>query len=126
MPLDDIRAPEAYYVLAALARSERELPVGTADRAMDREGFIALVHEPRTLPDGTREWEGRVEFGYIQSTLLADLQIAPRGEPSGSHGTFLMDPQGRVRAEMFIGRSGGQPVILRGERISTTTIDWGK
>lgn len=122
-PLVEIRSPDSYYVLVATALSERDLPRGASDRAMDREGYIGLVHEPRTRPDGSREWDGQVDFRFIETTLFGDRRAARHRDASASDGVFVMDTEGRIRAEMTIRHIGDQPIILRGERISTTTLD---
>jgi hypothetical protein len=121
-PGADIRPPNAYAIMVATGRSQEELAAGDDDRTLERTGFFMMTHEPRIRLDGSREWDGRVEFRYIERTMLADLGITDRPHESVRLGLFLMDLDGRVRAEMTIGRAGGRPVILRGERISTTVI----
>ena len=123
VPLVDIRSPDSYYVLVTTALSERDLPRGASDREMDREGYIGLVHEPRVRADGSREWAGQVDFRFIERTLFGDRRSARRPDASASDGVFVMDAAGRIRAEMTLRHIGDQPIILRGERISTTTLD---
>ncbi len=121
--LADMQAPETYTVLIATAASEGELPVRDEPRViyMGREGSLGLYRDARERPDGSREWPGRIDIFEIERALLADFQTSGRGDQSASQGLFVMDPQGRVRVELTIGQSDGRPVVVRGERISTTT-----
>jgi hypothetical protein len=123
-PATDISAPDAYAIVVATGRSPQDLPLASDSESLTRHiGFFMMVHEPRTRPDGSREWDGAVEFREIEKTMLADRPVTDRPDRSATLGRFIMDPDGRVQVEMTIGRAEGRPVVLHGERISTAVMD---
>jgi hypothetical protein len=119
----DVRLPDAYAIVVSTVTSSADLPSGDGHGIFGEIGFFKMINEPTIRANGSREWEGRVEFFTMERRMLPELSITDRPDELASLGRFVMDADGRVWVEMTIGRSAGRPITVRGERISTTVMD---
>ena len=132
-----LRSRDGYNLLAVMATEADRLPSACeANRPVYVNDYIAVRETPRTLPDGTRLWEGMIEVGLSDARYPPDPALTgllrvefessneryrTRGE-AGTPARFLERPDGTITVEQEITLRDGKVLEFRGERVSTTTI----
>ena len=136
-PLEDPPVPEAYEVYAAGSASLETLRTGCRTELLpQREGYMYVIDPPRADGRSARDWRGWIDPRLIQGQFPADSALARFQRDEWEEGRlrrrnardfdaparFRVDDDGTMRVEQTLSLADGRSLVLRGERISTTTI----
>jgi hypothetical protein len=137
-PLEDPPVPEAYEVYAAGSVSLETLRTGCRTEPLPRgEGYMYVIDPPRADGGSARDWRGWIDPRLIRGQFPADSALARFQRDEWEEGRlrrrnardfdaparFWVDDDGTMRVEQTLSLADGRSLFLRGERISTTTID---
>jgi hypothetical protein len=138
-PADPTSIPEldGYYLLASGALSADALP-GTCDRDrnMEREGYIAVLHQAPVQTAVGRQWSGKVEFDLITRVFPGDVELKQLAQddfrrfgerrraalPFELPARFTEARDGSLQVEQTITFNDGRKFTIRGARVSKVTI----
>ena len=135
-PVETIRRRDGYDILSAVGPELGLLPADCGPGHVQREGYISVLAAPQPVPDGTRQWRGKVDVTLLLAQFPADPTLREMarldyerfdrqwkaGERIDTPARFVERPDGGVTLEQVLGFGGAGTLTLREERVSPSTI----